>query len=114
MTQSDYGRVGGMVVKQYRYLQRFAEQIEAGLPLDGRFVRRAKMYAESGRSTYHAALRAEMIVRRKSEERSRLAPADHCPECVDEHNKGWGRIGHIKLIGTRECRSNCKCFAEYR
>jgi len=114
MSPADYGRVGFRLREQYAYLNRFAAEIAGGLPLDGRFLQRVKLYAQSGRLTYHMVLRAERVLRGETEEKNVLGVADHCPECVDTSAKGWQPIGTLPLIGTRQCRSNCRCHLEYR
>lgn len=114
MSPADYGRVGAELKFQYEKLRQFALQIEKGLLLDGRFLRRTKLYAQSGRVSYTAALRQEMLVRGFKEERSVLAKADHCAECVQEAAKGWVPIGDLINIGERICRSNCRCHLEFR
>lgn len=114
MTPADYGRVGYRLREQYAYLANFAAQIENGLPLDGRFRERVKLYAQSGRLTYHMVLRAERRLRGDTEERNVLGIADHCGECVSTTKRGWQPIGALPLIGTRQCRSNCRCHIEYR
>lgn len=123
LTQADFGRVGSLVREQYRFLNRFAQQIvgtgdatgdAGGLPLDGRFLRRVSLYAEAGRATYHKTERAEMEVRQMDEERSVLNPADHCDECIQEAEKDWVPIGTLIPIGERTCQTGCRCTIEYR
>lgn len=114
MSQSDYGRVGQVLRLQYQKLAAFAKQIENGLPLDGRFRRRVMLYAQSGRVSFTAALRQEMELRGMKEEKSVLAAADHCTECVAEAKKGWQPIGTLVLIGRRICKSNCRCHLIFR
>lgn len=114
MTQADFGRVGRIVRDQYVYLDRFVADIMAGYPLDGRFIRRASMYVESGRRTYYDVLDRLMVDRGFDQERSRLNPADHCDECVWQDRLGWQKIGDMIPIGERTCLSNCKCFKQYR
>lgn len=114
MSPADYGRVGLRLREQYAYLSRFAGEIQAGLPLDGRFLNRIQLYAQSGRLTYHMVLRAERRIRGDTEERNVLGVADHCGECVSTTERGWQPIGTLPLIGTRECLSNCRCHIEYR
>jgi hypothetical protein len=114
MSPADFGRVGGIVREQYGFLLNFANQIAAGLPLDGRFLRRVAMYAESGRRTFHRTETAEMTTRGLDEERSILHPADHCTDCVVEADKGWQPIGSLIPIGERECLGGCKCTMEFR
>lgn len=114
VTQADYGRVGRLVRDQYAYLDRFVADIEAGLPLDGRFLRRVELYVQSGRRTYYDALSRELDERGYDEERSVLHPADHCAECVSEAVLGWQPLGQMIPIGERTCLSNCRCHAEFR
>lgn len=114
MSQADYGRVGFRLREQYERLRKFAQQIEEGYVLDGRFLNRMKLYAQSGRQTYHMVMRAEAALRGATEERSILAKSDHCSECVSEAARGWVPIGDLILIGARICSSNCRCSAEFR
>jgi len=114
MSQADYGRVGFRLKQQYAYLQKFAAQIEQGYILDGRFLNRIKLYAQSGRMTYHMVQRAEAAKRGMTEEKNILGPADHCSECIEETNKGWVPIGDLKLVGDRICSSNCRCSVSFQ
>jgi hypothetical protein len=114
MSQADYGRVGQLVREQYRFLEGFGNDIAAGLPLDGRFLRRVALYAGAGRRTFHKVEQFEMEARAMDEERSVLNPADHCDECVAEAAKGWQPLGSIVPIGERTCKGGCKCDMEFR
>lgn len=115
MTPADFGRVGGIVRVQYQYLERFAVGVADGkIPTDGRMIRRAEMYFETGRGTYHKVQRDVMSEGGFDQERSVLHPADHCDECVDEAAKGWQPVGSIIPIGERTCLGNCHCTMEYR
>jgi len=114
MSQADFDAVSDKLAFQYDRLQRLSKQIENGLPLDGRFRRRTELYAQSGRVTYHEALRQEMAIRGMKEERSVLASADHCSECVSEAGRGWVPIGDLVTIGERICKSNCRCTVDFR
>lgn len=115
MTQADFGRVGGIVAREYRYLERFARQIGTGeKPLDGRFLQRAEQYVKAGRETYERTRQQEAAKRGFDEERSILNPADHCEECIEEAERGFVPLGEIIPIGQRTCRKNCRCEMEYR
>lgn len=107
------GRVGAAVREQFRYLDTFARQIEAGAPLDGRFTARARMYAQAGRSVYHRTERAEKERRGFRFEANILAPADHCATCVSETQRGRVPIGQLIPVGQRDCRVNCRCRVAY-
>lgn len=114
MSPADYGRVGNVLRFQYERLNAFSQQIANGLPLDGRFIQRVRLYVQSGRTSYTRALTQEMELRGMTEERSVLAAADHCSECLNEAAKGWVEIGTLINIGERICRGNCRCHKTFR
>jgi len=115
MSQSDWGYVGSQLKEQYRYLDNFASEIESGAQkLNGNFLRRARMYADSGRGTGES-MRGRMARNAAFIEESRvLGVADHCPDCVLWAGWGWRPIGTLPKIGASRCRTNCKCHFEYR
>lgn len=113
MSEADYLKVSEKIEFHLMKLNELAKQVEKGLPLDGRFLRRTTLYAQSGRSTYHESLRNEMALRGFTLEKSVLASSDHCTECVSEAAKGFVPIGELILIGERICRSNCRCHVEF-
>jgi hypothetical protein len=115
MTPADYGRAGQIIRQQYGYLQNFAQEIASGAQrLDGILARRAELYIKNGRRTYYDAVEPAAIEAGATHIRSRLNPADHCPECVFFDGK-WFVIGSELWVpvGLRECRGNCKCSEEY-
>lgn len=114
MTQADYGRVGGQVASQYRYLNNFVSEIKAGLPFDGTFTNRVKLYSEASRTTYESTARDVADEGGASEERNILGAADHCAECVALTDDGWVPIDTMPPPGRRECGNNCKCRMVYR
>lgn len=114
MTPADYGLVGRAVKEQYAYLDRFAGEIYAGLPLDGRFLARAALYAKSGRTLYAKIIDAAMQDGGFDEERNILSPADHCGGCLMQTRRGWVPRGSLVPIGQRTCLANCQCFIQYR
>lgn len=115
MTQSDYGRVGQLVRKQYAYLDNFARDIDSGkVPLDGRFLARSSLYSSASRGTYHAVERTEMLARGFDEEKNVLGAAEHCDGCLFESARDWVAVGDLAPIGQRLCRTNCKCRIQYR
>lgn len=117
MTATDYGNVGQAVKVQYKYLDRFAGEIAAGLPLDGRFLARVMMYAKSGRTLYAETISRAMGDAGFDEEKNKLGEADHCEgpgSCVEQWRRGWVPRGELVPIGQRLCRGNCECFIQYR
>ena len=114
LSPTDFGRVGRVMRDQYRYLANFSKQLEAGLPKDGRFTRRVELYAQAGRTIYEQTHQQTMREAGMNEVRSVLNPAVHCRSCIEEADKGWGPIGHVRPIGTRDCLSRCHCTLEFR
>jgi hypothetical protein len=121
MSQADWGRAGQRIREQYDYIRNFASQVEAGTQkLDGTLTRRANMYAQAGRDTYEATVKAAMKGKGMTLFRNVLHPADHCQDCLDETAKGWVDInlspdkGGISNIGSRLCRTSDKCSFEYQ
>ena len=117
MTQADFGLVGSQVRKEYGFLQKFAIQIENGKqPLDGTLARRARQYGQAGRKSFYEFADKDLKAQGFTQKRSRLTPADHCEGCVREAGKSWVAIDDKNFvpIGLRDCRSNDRCFMEYR
>lgn len=60
MTQEDWGRLGGLLQNQYRYLDQFARDINAGTMSDKQIAARAQLYGKSARQAYE---RGQVAVR---------------------------------------------------
>jgi hypothetical protein len=108
--------VEASVLSELDYLNDFADGVDAGqIPRDGRFLRRAMLYATAGYGLYMALRGAQARWRGYHEERNVLDPAaEHCIECVDETAKDWQPLGTLTPIGRRQCLSNCRCRIEFR
>ena len=110
MTQSDWGRVGGMLKKQYQHLDNFARDIDAGKVSGGQIRTRARMYVDSATQAFERAkteslglpvlpaypgdgqtvCRANCQCHWDIQDRGDhwdatwvLGVAEHCPDCVD-------------------------------
>lgn len=114
MTPADFGRVGAIVRRQYGYFERFLRDVERGLPLDGRFAVRSRMYGESGTATFEHFHTLEAREHGAGEERNVLGAAEHCVGCLAQSARGWVPIGDLVPVGQRDCRSRCKCRKEFR
>jgi hypothetical protein len=114
MTQADYGRAGSLIKFEYQQLEKFAIQIEQGLPLDGHFLQRAGQYAHAARHSYHVIDRREQEGRGKDEERNVLHAGDSCDGCLSADASGWQPLGTLPLPGDRDCKRNCKRTLIYR
>jgi hypothetical protein len=114
MTQEDFGRVGGQIANQYRYLNNFQGEIADGLPLDGRFINRVELYSEASRTTFESTKRDVEEETGATEESNVLGAADHCDECIELTAAGWVEIGSMSPPGRRICGNKCKCRMRYR
>jgi hypothetical protein len=118
MAPADWGRVGQKLRFHYERLGNFARQIADGTQrLDGTLARRAALYVQAGRNTYHAVEQREMLARGMVEERNIRHAGDSCEgenSCIGESARGWVPIGEMVPIGARICLSRCRCSVEYR
>lgn len=114
LTKSDYGVVGNIVRHEYRFLERLASGLSSGgVPMDGFFMDRVRMYAEAGRDTYHQIERAVMKAAGFVYESNILNPAEHCAMCIEQRDRGKVPIGTLVAIGRRTCLRKCKCSLAY-
>ncbi len=115
LSQSDFGRVGQIVRREYGFLRSFAEDIASGKQkLDGSLTRRSALYGQQARPTYLTFWESTANQKNFDEQRSILQPAEHCSECISEAAKGFRKIGDMIPIGQRICRSNDRCIVEFR
>ena len=115
MSPSDNGYAGAKIKEQYKYLQRFAQDIESGKQsLNGNFVRRARMYNDAARGTLEDVRKREMVKSGYIEERRVRAAADSCADCIEYEALSWKPIGTLPRIGQSICKTNCKCTFAYR
>lgn len=114
LSAADLGRVGQSVRAQLEYLNRFAREIRTkAQPLDGRFLARTRLYAQSGRQLFHRTERIEMEVRGYDQERNVRYPGDSCTGCVQQTARGWVQIGALVPVGQRDCKGNDRCRIQY-
>ena len=113
-TQADYGRAGQQIRRQYGFLEAWVEQIKAGLPIDNRMEPRAAQYLQSARSSYLAHQAAAIRSQGFDQIHTVLHPGESCAECIAEEARGFVPIGAHVPIGSRTCRANDNCTAEFR
>jgi hypothetical protein len=108
--------VGQRVREQYDYLRNFAGQIADGTqPLDGRFLVRSDMYADSGRGTFEDIRQRGMVNHGYEEEKYILEDTiSACDGCIDRAGEGWQPIGTLEPLGSQECNVRDRCEVVYR
>lgn len=119
MTFSDFGRAGQILRTQYRFLARFADDVQSGrVLLDGAFASRAALYPEAARASYQATLSREMARRGFNEEHNILdREAKHCigpGSCPEQSARGWVPVGTLIPVGQRLCTVRDRCQLIYR
>lgn len=116
MTQADWGRIGGYLKDQYRYLHRFAQEIAAGRLSPGQIEMRARMYMHAAREAFEKVMQMNARDVGMEEEVWVLGEAEHCQDCVGFAAQGWQPIGTFPIpgAGATQCLTNCQCHKEYR
>jgi len=124
MTKAEYGRIGAVIKEQYKWLDRFAAQMEAGEVSEGAAANRARMYINSAWEANERAYRIAAEVAGMKRVRWVWNPeAEHCDDCEDLNNSGWhpvnpwpfknGRKDMYPGSGDTICLTSCRCFLEY-
>ena len=93
MTPANWGRVGGTLRDEYRYLTRFANQIAAGQISEAQALARIQQYGNATGQSYWR-------------EWERLNDA---PEF-----RNLPSLSRVPQDGSTGCRGNCRCFLERR
>ena len=121
MTAANYATATRLTAEQFRYLSKFAENIVSGKQkLDGTLARRAEMYMQAARKSYYDSRHEQLTalnIPGRAVVKSVLNPADHCEDCVRLDGR-WHYLdtgeavsggGRYIAIGSRICKTNCKC-----
>lgn len=119
MTQANYGRVGGVLRDEYRYLTNFAQQIANGQISQAEAISRIRQYGNATQQSYWR----EFVEASTGELDWVLGVADHC-------HPSAGKYGCVELAmgspytvdtiptypgaGETTCHGNCNCTVERR
>lgn len=115
MGNAEYGRVGGTLRDEYRYLSRFANAIASGQISERQALTRIRQYGKATQQSYWREYRLAS----KGEIYWNLTPADHCEAhagaygCVDLANGSPYTAETLPTVpgaGATTCRGNCTCF----
>ncbi len=115
MTASRWGVVGQQIRQQYAYARNMvADVLDGKQRMNGRLDSRSRLYAAAARQTYTNIRRREMATAGFAFEQNILGAADeHCPDCLNENDRGWVPIGSLSAPGTRRCLGQCRCWIAY-
>lgn len=112
MGQREYGRVGGALADEYRFLHKFAEDIQSGNVSEAQALARIDQYGKAGQQAYWReqalALPEVWWV---------LNPGESCGDCVSLAAGSPYKPGELKQVpgsGSTACRGNCNCTLEER
>lgn len=111
MTQANWGRVGGVLRDEYRYLSRFANDIASGRVSEAQALARIQQY---GNATYQSYWR-EYAHTSSGLLYWRLSPAEHCGDCLTLSGDSPYTAQTIPTYpgaGQTTCRGNCRCYLE--
>lgn len=113
LTQRDFGRIGGRLNNEYRYLSRFAEQIANGEVTPAQALNRLHMYLGNARREAFLADRERAKPSQPDRvfiERRTLGVAEHCQDCVRYYEQGWQPMGALPVPSEESvCDGNCRC-----
>ena len=114
MTPARWGLVGQIIRQQYDYQRAFTADVLGGRQRrNGRLPARAALYAAAARVTYQNVTRRVQADQGARWERNVLGTDESCRDCVQQTALGWVPLGTLSPIGSRACRSNCKCRMDY-
>lgn len=114
MTQTDWGRVGGLVARQYRYLNQYAQEIAGAGVTRNRALSRSQLYVQAATQSYMRGLLATFTDLPRLER----VPGDGGSQCltncrcvleVNETDAGW-EVYWLDLGDEREC-GDCRELA---
>lgn len=116
MTAADWGRIGGMLAEQYKYLKNFASQIATGNLSFVEIQSRSGMYFSSAREAYERAtgIQAEEWGA-VSESWHTMPGSNSCADCIAFEREGVKPFGYFPYPGSGKtaCLTNCNCTKLY-
>lgn len=113
MTPKEWGRVGGTLADEYRYLTRFANEIANGSVSEAQALARINQYGNATQQSYwreYVGASSDLVY-------WILQPAEHCPDCLTLADGSPYKPGDLPTVpgaGSTRCRGNCKCVLERR
>jgi hypothetical protein len=119
VTAADWGRTGGTLKSEYRYLADFTREVASGTVTPDQASARAGQYAGKAYSRFWTEdARQKAGSGQYQEERwldTRLP--NECDDCDGLAKLGWvpiGALGRAPGDGSTACHGNCRCSIAYR
>lgn len=125
VTQQMWGSAGGQIAEQYRFLDKFARDIETGSLTEAQIRSRSEMYINSSREAFWRV--KDRLARDKGLTEERWIPIGDdatCGPCAEAGTEGWQPIGtfaqpgsgRVKVSPLTSCEglTRCRCRKEYR
>lgn len=112
MGQREFGRVGGALADEYRFLHGFAGDIQDGKLTEAQALARIDQYGKAGQQAYwreYSQMRNEVWWV--------LQPGESCGDCMSLAAGSPYKPGQLKQFpgsGATACRGNCNCVLEER
>lgn len=113
MTQANWGRVGGTLADEYRYLTNFASDISSGRVSEAQALARIKQYGNATQQSYWREYAVNTITLLYWV----LRPVNNCSDCVNYALSSPYTIDTIPTYpgaGATRCRGNCACYLTRR
>lgn len=128
LSLADRGRISAVCRDQWKYMDKFANEISAGTLFEPEIVRRMRMYVNSAREAYERAARIAAKDAQFDEVSWIMDPhKEHCtgdPGCLELSARSWqsttpwpyrnGRKDVYPGTGDTPCLTNCGCHLDYR
>lgn len=123
MTQADWGRAGGIIADQYRYLEGFYAEVQAGTLTEEQIAMRSRMYINSAREALAKSSEKAHKVAEYTKKVWVLGAKEHCEDCL--YLAALGEISIDDVFespsggeawpgsGNTKCLTNCGCSIEY-
>lgn len=114
MTYADWGRVGGRLRSEFRFLDNFAREILGGKLTAAQILARAGAYIDAARQSFFSAKTTSETEDGAEWEQRFLGASESCDDCVRYAAMGRQPIGTLPEPGERSiCGNNCQCVKIY-
>lgn len=116
LNNAHFGSVGGLLRKEYRYLDNFAKGIQNGEFSEKYILARAGLYAASTRKSFFKGEQISRVVAGVTMARRVLdSQAKHCSDCPAYATPDWVAIEDVVVPGEAcACGGRCRCTIIYK